>query len=81
MNTLVNLTPCAAHLIAVHYSDPDYKASVHEQEKLCDELWRRYSYHNRLREALEHVLHAKCPEDYWDARALLAELDNLEPKQ
>ena len=36
------------------------------------------NYHHRLREALRGALNAKSMEDYHDARALLAELDNLE---
>jgi len=48
-------------------SEHDYKWAAH-----C------VNYHDRLREALKHVLNAKCPEDYWDARDLLTELNNLE---
>lgn len=39
------------------------------------------NYHDRLREALRGALNAKSMEDYHDARALLAELDNLEKQQ
>lgn len=61
------------------YDLPD--KGIEKAEANARHIVKAVNYHDRLREALEHILNAKRPEDYWDARALLAELDNLEKTQ
>jgi len=55
--------------------------SYAEQRMVAAQIAKAVNHHDRLGEALERVLNAKRPEDYRDARALLAELDNLEKQQ
>lgn len=57
-----------------------FNANQDESEANARIIVNAVNNYDRLREAFDHVLNAKCPEDYWDARALLQELDNLDDK-
>ena len=51
--TPMDLTPCAPHLIAVHFADESYTPTPRQQKSLCDEMWRRWANHKILVEALQ----------------------------
>jgi hypothetical protein len=52
----VDLSPCAPHLIAVYFADREHTPSAVQQRELCDEIWERYSIHDRMVMALRELV-------------------------